>query len=544
MPQTIETIDEYTATATTEIPLAPGARTYLARDDFSRITGGNQAMMAVLRDLELRFSARCALLRQQLGLSQEQLPPREWLWFCATYDEIEQNCVGVRKRSSLEAVVQKMFPAGRKRKSLVELGYIETRFVAYLTDAADQRLFADLVQRDYDDRAFIVVEDAQGHYRRGEELRSAHLDGCGPTQKQYFIDVNAINAAIAALYGLPWHDKPYLALQEAQRRGETTQETTILPADACPAATPPPAPRLEGVPRSDATGVSTDKRTTLSPYTQEPSFSMVPVEVELSPELACAPLDGETVLRLVAQIRTPVFVVPERHRISAKAWQAEWAQPAEELLRYAMEQVQGYADTARLLHESLDRACWRLIERIVRYAVTPGSPSWFQRGRAKQTPLSLRHIARNKERLYAELCRLRWEPMQTLGYDGPPASLRGSESASVSPPAMSRQEAEALYEEIAAQHPYLLASAIPFLDICALKEFPERYVVGLRIGPGAEADDFLDFYSANDWRRPDAALRTDISAALAWIQQCVHREQSRQQGNVYGHVIHGFDCPG
>lgn len=121
-------------------------------------------------------------------------------------------------------------------------------------------------------------------------------------------------------------------------------------------------------------------------------------------ELRSAPLTAETIIGL----SSVVLDVPDPEQIDTETWYAEWWKPAERL-RIA---------TATLTPQQ----AWQRIDFSTRYMTTPGSPSWWIAGRAKQTKITLRHVADNLTVQWSDLQRKHWQPPETTPYDGPTGS--------------------------------------------------------------------------------------------------------------------------
>lgn len=148
------------------------------------------------------------------------------------------------------------------------------------------------------------------------------------------------------------------------------------------------------------------KKDSVLSHNRSVSFPLLSLKMDFE-KLRNAPWDEETILALASK----VLPVPDGEAIRASGnkqaieqWYSDWFKPAEHLLR----------KTAGLSPVQ----AWLQIDRVIRYMVTPGSPSWWQH-RKTDSPIVLKHVANNYGLQLSKAIEHDWLPIEVTLYDGP-----------------------------------------------------------------------------------------------------------------------------
>src|SRR5450631_1683142 len=479
----------------------PNSRYHKVYIDYQEIAGFDVSNGVGIRFFAQKTDERIGWCRARYGIPEGQLPPDAWLWLdesVAAPAAMAYYACGVRGRTTLARTIRDRNPE-HLPPSLIQLGYVKTRYIArrsrYATPA---RVFTEL-HHDHEGKAFILVEDDQGYYLDTEgELHCSVEEG-------YSEDVNG---AIANIDGstppaLPRYDpkqKMVSQPQEEAHRNNVSYANDTIKVDTATHAT------ISGGNRQSVTRV---EASTVEDAIDTVDSSTVTQKVRDSSDVRTAPWNAETILALLSRH----LAVPSRPNESDKAamerYLAQWYEPA----LWMCHATDGMEP----------RWAWGVIER--RVAGMLRGPTWYAKHRSTQGPITARNVVGpadlakplsgvNWDTVVKELDKAQWYCDVMTPYDGPPleyeSGYREVTQATEKKPAepsiiveepetaprpdwMTKEEAiDLCYEIEDAYSPVLRVALKPLGD--------DRWYASIRWGSGE--DDWLDFRVPDEWRLP------------------------------------------
>lgn len=481
-------------------------RYHYIREDLKLITGNSVQHASTLRIAQQKTDDLIKELRLLYAIPVDQYPPEELLWFSDFSPRVQQDwSLGLRGKSSYE----------RGLPDLVAFGYLRCRIIAYRDNkAVPYPVATDVYQETLSGKLFIVVMNDQGDYFGTDRaLHNARAEGYSVVARQYLYCFEAVNAAIAALDGLPVAE-PVPRWNPQKKAGVPARETN-------PAHSAHPENTTIATSSGDFTSVTGSesivfkKQNTIPAATVPTLEHIVAQSTNGENSLRSAPWLPETCLSLLATV-LPVPPKPAENNAKAlEKWNAEWTIPCQDIC----------AKT-----EALEpRDAWEMVGLTAHYMVDGDSPSYWRTGRRVQTPTTARHLAKHLFDYFAAFKKGDWYPRAIAAYDGPSIfdeqqSYTSIVAAPPPPPVeieevspqivestieprplgMTRDEAEALCRDIAAMYPGLRLECGDLHDGC--------WTAGINTGDDA----WFDLYDRAQWERPDDAVIEAVEAGLAY----------------------------
>lgn len=471
-------------------------------DDFLQLADKRLAGAMVLRVSEVKTDELIDYYREMWpDMPEDTFPGDEYLWFDADYKTFSTWTLHIRCRTMLV----EMLCNGKKHTGLlIQKGYLKSRWVYYEDPEHRTETKNSAVRSTSRGRAYVVTDEQGNYYVEGEnEPHSAPKDGFVYRRRQWLYCIDAINAAIAKLNGdiaepvQRW--KPEEAAMGNNGDARTKQRLTTT-------TTPGAAPSNTSLPTAQGGSSNTEEKREV--FAEIQSSITDSAMQYLSASLLKAPLTGETIIALARAI--PGLTVPRREEVDDLTWQREVQRPAEQLLRLPK--------VMQWLASGDDARAWQVIEGPLRYIATPGSPSWWQSERTRNTPITLRHAAKafavQQRDMEDKVKQHLWSPPDALPYTGP------SMDHLFTWPDMAYDVAVALYDAIRTAHPSLI------LAYGEQPDYPGRFVVGVEYAPGQ----YLDFHAPDEWHGRGPEIEEKIQMGLAFAEALAEmNEESNQE---------------
>jgi hypothetical protein len=439
-------------------PHRPKTRYHIVFEDFVDICVDIYNAHA-LRAFENATNQRIAYLRETYGIPETCLPHEDDLWVSMPYRALEVLTLKAVTKSTCQRIlaeeaVEDMPP------SLIELGFIRRRFAARRTNESRKRPLTTIYKDS--DGEFILVDESGSFIDLDGLEQSAMMYGFGLVERQYLYCIEAVNTAIAALdyleppQPLPRCDEPTIrrCVPRPQKSSaatkEAAQETTSRDAQ-CDANRRSARTVARRGTNPYAISVNPHDSTDLADMSRAAHKNLLKMEKPVkqlhgplyrdaidATALRTATLTPETIIGLSSSILDVPAKPGEDDEEALQRWLADWYEPAVRL-------IAATSDLSGVL-------AWERIDLTMRYMATPGSPSWWQRGkesgldwRKTKAPVTLRNVADHYFIQYADLRKQQtWWPEQTTPYDGPPPEYEAGYGGDTQPTPPIEAEVEEL----------------------------------------------------------------------------------------------------